>query len=378
MISGPDPSSAGAKVMTFSGTPSVRKAGTRTAGAVGVFWLTICLLAAGLPAQDEAGLVSKLKSASVPAKGAALKSGALVVSLEYATPAAMDPEKIRGHALTVFRTAGGSLPAGASKVSVEFGGPGVIYASWAATAQDAADYAGGRLGEEQFVAGLEKASPRSLKDIMASAVPDEAAIRAEIKRIEAQGRSAAAKPAAAAVARPSPSGSAPPAKDAGSGQTAQPSGQKSAAAGKSAPVQDGQGGTAGARGTADDSPAALFKKGEELLKSRDYWGATEYFRKTLDAYPMESNQALGICYYFGGLLEAALKHFAEAYRRDTKSPTTVLYLATCNDKLGRRDEALRRYEEYLSLDSGAADVIEFVRQRILSLRDRSDGESETG
>jgi tetratricopeptide (TPR) repeat protein len=75
-----------------------------------------------------------------------------------------------------------------------------------------------------------------------------------------------------------------------------------------------------------------------------------------------------MCYYFGGLLDAALRHLSEAYRRDPKSLTTVLYLATCNDKLGRRDEALRRYEEYLGLNPDDPAVIDFVRKRIASLK----------
>lgn len=100
-----------------------------------------------------------------------------------------------------------------------------------------------------------------------------------------------------------------------------------------------------ARAAGPETPKALFEKGEQLLKERDYWGATEYFRKTLDAFPMEANQGLGLCYYGAGLVEAALRHFAEAYRLEPRSRLTILYLATCSDKLGRRDEAVRRHEK---------------------------------
>jgi TolA-binding protein len=153
-------------------------------------------------------------------------------------------------------------------------------------------------------------------------------------------------------------------------QTAKPPAKPEADAPKTAGRSDAAGspGTTGTPGVGGSSPAALFARGEELLKNKDYWGAAEYFRRTLEAYPAESNRALGMCYYFGGLLDAALKHLSEAYRRDPKSLTTVLYLATCNDKLGRRDEALRRYEEYLGLNPDDPAVIDFVRKRIASLK----------
>lgn len=122
--------------------------------------------------------------------------------------------------------------------------------------------------------------------------------------------------------------------------------------------------------TGAETPRALIDRAGELLRERDYWGATEYFRRTLDAYPMESNQGLGLCYYGAGLLEAALRHFTEAYRLDPRSRLTVLYLGTCNDKLGRGDEAVRRYEEYLALGTDDPKMAEFVRGRLQALRGR--------
>lgn len=123
-------------------------------------------------------------------------------------------------------------------------------------------------------------------------------------------------------------------------------------------------------GAGPETPRALLERGGELLKQRDHWGATECFRKTLDAYPMESNQGLGLCYYGAGLIEAALRHFTEAYQLDPGSRLNVLYLGTCNDKLGRREEAVRRYEEYLTLETGDPQVAEFVRGRLQALRGR--------
>jgi hypothetical protein len=120
----------------------------------------------------------------------------------------------------------------------------------------------------------------------------------------------------------------------------------------------------------DSGTKAVFRRGEELLKNRDYWGAADCFRKTLQEFPAESNQGLGLCYYAGGLYEAALKHFAEADRFNPKAPLTVLYLATCNDKLGRAGEAVRRYEEYLTLTPTDPKMTEFVRSRLLALRGR--------
>ena len=49
----------------------------------------------------------------------------------------------------------------------------------------------------------------------------------------------------------------------------------------------------------------------------------------------------------------------------------MLYLGTCNDKLGRRDEAVRRYEEYLGLQPDDPAMVEFVRNRLLILKGKS-------
>lgn len=122
--------------------------------------------------------------------------------------------------------------------------------------------------------------------------------------------------------------------------------------------------------TGAETPRELVERGGDLLKERDFWGATEYFRRALDAYPMEANQGLGLCYYGAGLVDSALRHFTEAYRHDPRSRLTVLYLGTCNDKLGRRDEAVRRYEEYLTLGPDDPKVAEFVRGRLQALRGR--------
>ncbi len=285
-------------------------------------------LAGALRAQDQPALAAKLKAAGAPVRGAVLEGGSLVVSLEYAADKAAEPGKIRAHALSVFRTAAGTLPAGAARVTVEIGVPGEVYDTWSAASRDAADFAGGKLDERRFMARLEMKSPLPLKEMIEAALPDEEEIERQLKTLEAESRKSAGR----AAPKATPPTTTPAPKDVLS------------------------------------SPKALFEQGERLLKVRDYWGATDYFRKTLDAFPAESHQGLGLCYYGAGLIDAALRHFAEAYRLEPRSRLTVLYLGTCNDKLGRRDEAVRRYEEYLALGPDDPKVAEFVRGRLAALR----------
>lgn len=318
----------------------------RAAGGGGAACLLIVAVLAGvMRAQEQPALLAKLKAGGVPARAAAMKGGLLAVSVELSGAAARDPEAIRKHAMVVFRAAAGMLPPGATGVAVEWGGPGEVYASWTASAGDAADFAAGRIDEARLLARLERKSLVSLKELMSSALPDEAAINEDLRKLEAEGRSGAGQKTA-----PAPT-------------TTTQAGAKPAPAARAKPPV-----TPPDPAAAPETPKALFERGEQLLKERDYWGATEYFRRTLDAFPMEANQGLGLCYYGAGLVDAALRHFAEAYRLDPRSRLTVLYLATCNDKLGRREEAVRRYEEYLTLQPDDPKVAEFVRGRLAALR----------
>jgi TolA-binding protein len=346
----------------------VKRAARRgSVACLGIAVWIAAALAGALRAQDQPALAGKLKAAGAPVRAVALEGGSLVVSLEYAKNAVMEPQSIRRHALSVFRAVPGMLPAGAVRVAVEIGGPGEVYDSWSASARDAADFSGGRLDEARFMARLEMKSPVPLKDLIGSAVPDEKELERQLQKLEAESQKPGGqKPAPAA--KPAPDKPAPAKADAAKPTAAMPA--------QPAPVrpQAGTGAAAPPPTTTPapkdvlSSPKALFEQGERLLKERDYWGATDYFRKTLDAFPMESHQGLGLCYYGGGLIDAALKHFTEAYRLEPRSKLTVLYLGTCNDKLGRRDEAVRRYEEYLALGPDDPKVAEFVRGRLAALR----------
>jgi tetratricopeptide (TPR) repeat protein len=232
------------------------------------------------------------------------------------------------------------------------------------------------------MARLEMKSPVPLKDLIGAAIPDEKELARRLTKLEAESQKPGGQPGPGAAPGKPAQTQGPAAKTAPSTRPAaapKPDalpGQKPATAAKPAPPkpQAGLGAAAPppttmpARKDGSSSPKALFEQGERLLKDRDYWGATDYFRKTLDAFPMESHQGLGLCYYGGGLVDAALKHFTEAYRLEPRSKLTVLYLGTCNDKLGRRDEAVRRYEEYLALGPDDAQVAEFVRGRLAALR----------
>lgn len=359
-----------------------RHAGVSRCGGVGLgvaaFLLAGALLSVAAGAQDQTALAAKLKAAGAPVRKAVLEGGSLVVSLEYAADKAAEPERIRSHALSVFRTAAGTLPAGATRVTVEIGVPGEVYDIWSAASRDAADFAGGKLDERRFMALLEMRSPLPLKEMIEAALPDEKEIERQLKMLEAESRKSAggAAPAAAPkaapstqagpmpapAAKPAPDKPAPAKPDAAKPQS---SGTPAATApsGSAKPATPPPGPVVGA-----ETPKALFERGEQLLKEGDYWGATEYFRRTLDAFPMEANQGLGLCYYGAGLVDAALRHFAEAYRLEPRSRLTVLYLGTCNDKLGRREEAVRRYEEYLALGPDDPKVAEFVRGRLAALR----------
>lgn len=156
--------------------------------------------------REPAALISRLETLSVPVKEAVLKDGTLVVRLEYADSAAMAPEELRKHAFRVFREAGASAPAEAAKIVVEFGRGEDTFGSWIASRKDAEAFSGGRLDEESFLAGVEKSSSRSLKDLMASVMPDEDAIRRQLENIEKKSRSGPA----GEPPFPSTDGDAPP------------------------------------------------------------------------------------------------------------------------------------------------------------------------
>lgn len=158
------------------------------------------------------------------------------------------------------------------------------------------------------------------------------------------------------------------AKKPAGGETAKDAGDRIAA--KKAAASAERTSEAAAGSEAGSDAKALFKRGEDLLQNRDYWGAADCFRKTVREYPAESNQGLGLCYYAGGLYEAALRHLSEAYRFNPRAPLTVLYLGTTNDNLGRAAEAVRRYEEYLRLAPVDPKMAEFVRSRLQALRGR--------
>ncbi len=314
--------------------------------AIGIAAVGIAAVSAAA-GQDPAALTARLEATGAPVRGAALKGDSLVVALEYDSLEAMDPERIRAHALSVFRAAPAAMPAGAGKVALEIGLPGKTYATWTVSASDAAAFAAGRIDEGRLMARVEMTSAFSVKSLIEQALPDEAGRRKELQRLEAEGgRGGVGGPAGRGHA---PAASAPP-KTPSKPSTAAPASPRP--------------------GPGPETPKALIERGGRLLKERDYWGATECFRQALDAYPMEANQGLGLCYYGAGLVEAALRHFTEAYRLEPRSQLNVLYLATCNDKLGRRDEAVRRYEEYLSLRPDDPQVAEFVRGRLLALRGR--------
>jgi hypothetical protein len=97
----------------------------RTAGrAAAACLLIVSALAGSLWAQDQPALAGKLKAGGAPVRAVALEGGNLVVSLEYAKNAAMEPQSIRRHALSVFKAVPGCSRRARSGWRSRSAGPG--------------------------------------------------------------------------------------------------------------------------------------------------------------------------------------------------------------------------------------------------------------
>ena len=112
-------------------------------------------------------------------------------------------------------------------------------------------------------------------------------------------------------------------------------------------------------------------KGRQLLRQNKFAEAAESFQKSLEIYPMESYQGLGICYYHMEKFKIARKNIEKAYKLDRTVPLNVFYTAACRDVLGKLNTAKYHYKEYLALNHDNAEMNEFARKRIEALKTKN-------
>jgi len=111
-----------------------------------------------------------------------------------------------------------------------------------------------------------------------------------------------------------------------------------------------------------------LEKGRQLLGQNKFGEAAKSFQKSLAAYPMESYQGLGICYYHMQKFKEARKNIEKAYRLDRTVPLNVFYTAASRDVLEKSNTAIFHYKEYLALNHDNIDMNEFARKRIDELK----------
>jgi hypothetical protein len=112
-------------------------------------------------------------------------------------------------------------------------------------------------------------------------------------------------------------------------------------------------------------------EGQQLLGQNKFSEASEYFNKSLKLYPMESYQGLGICYYHMEKYKEARKNIEKAYRLDRTVPLNVFYTAACRDVLEKTNTAIFHYKEYLAMNHDNAEMNEFAKRRIETLKARN-------
>jgi len=112
-------------------------------------------------------------------------------------------------------------------------------------------------------------------------------------------------------------------------------------------------------------------EGQQLLGQNKFSEASEYFNKSLKLYPMESYQGLGICYYHMEKFKEARKNIEKAYRLDRTVPLNVFYTAACRDALEKTNTAIFHYKEYLAMNHDNAEMNEFAKRRIETLKARN-------
>jgi len=110
-----------------------------------------------------------------------------------------------------------------------------------------------------------------------------------------------------------------------------------------------------------------YARGSRMMAQGDYLGAIEYFKKSLDARPMESYQGLGISYYHLEEYKEARKNIEKAYKLDGSQPLTVFYVAVSQDALGKHRSAANHYKEYLLLNHDDAEMTNFAHRRLEEL-----------
>lgn len=111
--------------------------------------------------------------------------------------------------------------------------------------------------------------------------------------------------------------------------------------------------------------------GRLYLGQRNFAAAERALRRALELDP-KNNAALGdlvSTYFLAERYDAALAALDSLEQRSALPPGTWFIRAVCYDKLGRKEEALRAYEEFLRRDDGANQRETFqARQRARTLK----------
>jgi Flp pilus assembly protein TadD len=111
--------------------------------------------------------------------------------------------------------------------------------------------------------------------------------------------------------------------------------------------------------------------GRLYLGQRNFVSAERALRRALELDP-QNNTALGdlaSTYFLAERYEAALTVLDSLAQRGALPPGTWFIRAVCYDKLGRKEEALRAYEEFLKRDDGSNQRETFqARQRAHTLK----------
>ncbi len=122
-----------------------------------------------------------------------------------------------------------------------------------------------------------------------------------------------------------------------------------------------------------DNPKVLFNLALACYGAGRLKESIEYLRRTLALNPNHSRAylLLGDIAEKTGNREAALENYRKAFEVDSGSPEVLYKLARELDLLGRTEEAIRYYTEFLKR-SNNSEMKEMVERRILYLKSREE------
>jgi tetratricopeptide (TPR) repeat protein len=118
---------------------------------------------------------------------------------------------------------------------------------------------------------------------------------------------------------------------------------------------------------ASEDAALHARLGRIRLELRDFAAAERALKEALRRKPelTDALRDLGATYYLTERYDAALEVYDLVAQRETPTVYSWFVRATCYDKLGRKEEALAAYKQFVALDQGRSDKQDFqARQRI--------------